>query len=386
MAIVTLLAPLAAFGIGSWWLRVFGEEGYAAQRWVKPSLQFSALSTFTVISLLMIWASLGRQDSQTRALIAILTSVVLAHVIIGLVIAKFQLEANNIALAAWQLVSHPFRLVGLIVLVFHVPILSAFHIAYLYLAISLLVFSIGFFYLAGFYKGKIRLAGHSDPADLVKIKSRQKEPSLNNILVKAFPFGAESFLFLVYYQTDLILLNYLVNKEAVGFYAASITFMAGVYLLPSVLYQMFLLPKIHCWAYEKSNRFQGFIGKGGMLLFLGGLLITLFILNGASYFVPLILGEAYYPSVSLLTLMCLGIPFRYLAVHLGSVLSTRDFIWINLKIAGVTALLNVILNLLLIPHYGAMGAAVATVLSYVTLSGLFVIATQRRLKVYDPGT
>ncbi len=385
LAIVTLLAPLAAFGIGSWWLRVFGEEGYAAQRWVKPSLKFSAISTFTVVSLLIIWASLGRQDSQTGALLATLTSVVLAQVIIDLVIAKFQLEANHNALAAWQLISHPLRLTGLIVLVFHVPLLSAFHVAYLYLAISLFVFSIGFFCLVGFYNGKISLAGHSRPVNLVKINSCHKEPSLKNVLVRISPFGVESFLYLLYYQTDIILLHYLVNEEAVGFYGASVIFMAAVYLLPSVLYQKFLLPKIHRWAYEESNRFQRFIGKAGVLSFLSGLLVTLFIWNGASYFLPLILGEDYRSSVSLLTLMCLGIPFRYLAIHLGSVLSTRDYIWINLKITGVTALLNIILNLLLIPDYGAMGAAFATVLSYATLSGLLVIATQKRLKVYGPG-
>ncbi len=385
LAIVTLLFPLAAFGVGSWWLRAFGEEGYAAQRWVKPSLQLSVLSSLAVIALLIAWANLGPHDDLTGIIIATLTSVILAQVIFDLVNAKFQLEARYTSLAAWQLASHPLRLLGLVLLTFQVSPITAFHVAYLYLGISFLVSFLGCFCLASFYRGKICLAGYSDPALLVNVESYQRKPTLKNVLFKTFPFGAESFLFLVYYQTDVILLHYLVNEEAVGFYAASITFMAAVYLLPSVLYQKFLLPKIHRWAYEKSKRFQRFTGKAGVLLFLSGLLITLIIWNGASYFIPLILGEDYRPSVSLLMLMCLGIPFRYLAVHLGSVLSTRDYIWINLQIAGVTALLNIILNLLLIPHYGAMGAAFATVLSYVTLSGLFVIATQKRLKIYGFG-
>jgi O-antigen/teichoic acid export membrane protein len=382
LAMVTLFSPLAAFGVGSWWLRAFGEEGYAAQRWVKPSLQLSVHSSLAVIALLMAWANLGPHDDLTGIIIATLTSVILAQVIFDLVNAKFQLEAQYTSLAAWQLASHPLRLLGLVLLTFQVSSITALHVAYLYLGISFLVSFLGCFCLASFYRGKICLAGYSDPADLVNVESYQRKPTLKNVLIKTFPFSAEAFLFLMYYQTDLILLNYFVSKEEVGFYGASIIFMAAVYLPPSVLYQKFLLPKIHCWAYEKSNRFQRFIVKPGILLFICGLLVTLFIWSGASYFLPLILGEDYRPSVSLLTLMCLGIPFRYLSVHLGSILSTRDFIWINLKITGVTALLNIFLNLLLIPQYGAVGAAFATVLSYITLAGLFVITTQKRLKVY----
>jgi len=385
LAIVMLVAPIAAFGIGSWWLRIFGEEGYAANRWVKPSLQFSVLSAFSVFALLMGWTIVGPHDRTMGVLIATLTSVVFAQVTIDLLNARFQLEGRYISLAAWQLISHPLRLAGLVLLALYVPLLTAFHVAYLYSGISLLVFFVGCSLLASFYKGKIRLAGNLNSADLLKIKGSTDKPSLKSVLLGTFPFGVESFLFLVYYQTDLVLLYYIANEEAVGFYGASVIFMAAVYLLPSIIYQKFLLPKIHRWAYEESNRLHVFIRTGGVLLFLGGLLMTLIIWNGASYFVPILLGQDYVSSVPLLTLMCLAIPFRYLSVHLGSILATRDFIWINVKITAVTALLNVILNLMLIPQYGASGAAFATLLSHVSLAVLFFIATQSKLKVYGSG-
>jgi O-antigen/teichoic acid export membrane protein len=377
-AIVTLLSPLAAFGLSSWWLRVFGEEGYAAQRWVKPSLQFSALSSFAVIALLIAWASLGPHENQTAALIATLTGVVLAQVIIDLVSAKFQLEAKHIELAAWQFISHPLRLAGLLLLVFCVPLLTAFHVASLYLAISVLIFAIGIFYLADFYNGKLRLAGHEASAHGLKTKGNLEGRSLKEVLARAFPFGLESFLFLVYYQTDLILLRYLANEEAVGFYGASVIFMAAAYLLPSVLYQKFLLPKIHRWAYEESSLFKAFIKKGGVLLFAAGLLVMFIIWYLGEYLISTVLGENYYPSVSLLMLMSLAIPFRYVSIHLGSVLCTRDLIWANLKVAGFTALLNVLLNLVLIPPFGGLGAAVATVLSYIALAFLCMAAVHKK--------
>jgi O-antigen/teichoic acid export membrane protein len=383
LAMVTLVSPIAAFGVGSWWLRVFGEEGYCAQRWVKASLKFATISSFSVVALLIAWASLGPHDNLTGMLIAALTWVVLAQVTIDLVNAKFQLEAKHMGLAAWQLVSHPLRLVGLILLILYLPLLTAFHVAFLYLAISALVLLMGYFCLAGFYNGELHLASHSK-TNFLKTKGYAEESSLKSVLLRTSPFGLQSVLFLFYYQTDVILLRYLVNEEAAGFYGASVTFMAAVYLLPSVLYQKYLLPQIHRWAYEKRNQLRVFIKRGAVMLFLVGILITFLMSHGASYLIPRILGEGYYPSVPLLTLMSLGIPFRYLVFHLGSVLSTRDFIWINLKLTGFTALLSVLLNILLIPQYGALGAALAMVISDLCLATLFVVATRNYFNVYDP--
>ena len=357
---------------------MFGEEGYAAQRWVKPSLQFAILNSIVVIALLIIWASLGPHDNLMGMLVATLTCVILAQVIIDLVSAKFQLEAKHNRLAAWQLITHPLRLVGLLLLVFYVRLLTPLHVALVYLAISLLVILIGLFHLASFYRGTFHPAGHQKSTDSVKSKVNRKKSSLKDIFFRTTPFGLESFLFLVYYQTDLVLLHYLVSEEEVGFYAASCVLMSAAYLLPSVLYQKFLLPKIHRWAYEKSNRLESFIKEGAILLFLGGALVTLIIWYAAPYIIPLAFGEEYQSSVSLLMLMSLAIPFRYLAVHLGSVLCTRDLIWKNLRITSFTALLNVLLNLLLIPEHGAVGAAVAMVVSYIILAGLFLFSTQKK--------
>ena len=332
-------------------------------------------------ALLIAWAGLGPHENVTGALIATLIWVVLAQVIIDLVSARLQLEANHIGLAAWQFVSHPLRLVGLLLLIFSLPILTTSHVASLYLVISVLVFSIGCYYLVGFYNGKVQLAGHPKSSHFEKTVGYLEEPSIKNILARTYPFGLESFLFLVYHQIDLILLRYLVNEETVGFYGASVIFMAAVYLIPSVLYQKFLLPKIHRWAYGESDQFKVFIRKGGIRLFVSGVFVMFIIWYMGEYVIQFALGDAYYPSVALLMVMSLAIPFRYLAVHLGSVLCTRDLIWTNLKISGFTALLNVVLNFLLIPQYGGEGAAIATVVSYVFLAGLIAAAARKKFWV-----
>lgn len=377
LALVTLVASLATFGVGGWWLRVFGEEGYAAQRWIKPSLQFSVIGLLAVITILVSWAGFGPHDSRTGVIIALLSTVVIGSVSIDLVSAKFQLEENHRSLAVWQLTSHPLRLLGLLLLAANIANLTALHVACLYLVIAIFISSVGFFHLASVYKGKLQLAGHRKSTVCTEDERYAENPTLKSVFLGVTPFGLEGFLFLVYSQTDLVLLRYLADEEAVGFYSGAAVFMAAIYLPPSVLYQKFLLPKIHRWAYEEVGQLNRFIWTGGALMFSLGALLTAIIWLGAPYFVPAILGEVYLPAVSLLMLLALAAPFRYLAVHLGIILFTRDLIWVNLKLTGLTAIINVLLNIILIPEYGGLGSAIAMVVSYIFLAGLFIIVARR---------
>src|SRR5690554_3415947 len=53
LAVVTMVSPLAGFGIQAFWLKVFGEEGVAAMRWIGGSLRFALFSTLAVFLFLL---------------------------------------------------------------------------------------------------------------------------------------------------------------------------------------------------------------------------------------------------------------------------------------------------------------------------------------------
>src|SRR6478735_5860750 len=56
---VTMIAPLAGFGLTQFRLKVYGVEGWAAHRWIKPSLQFMLATTLLACGGLASWALLG---------------------------------------------------------------------------------------------------------------------------------------------------------------------------------------------------------------------------------------------------------------------------------------------------------------------------------------
>jgi len=77
----------------------------------------------------------------------------------------------------------------------------------------------------------------------------------------------------------------------------------------------------------------------------------------------IIFGEEFLPSVPVLRILAFAVPFMFLNSLLGSYMNATGRELTFTKITGFTALLNVVLNYFLILHFGAEGAAVATVMS-----------------------
>lgn len=112
-------------------------------------------------------------------------------------------------------------------------------------------------------------------------------------------------------------------------------------------------------------------------------LISILILAAGWFFIPLIFGKEYADSVlPLVILVPYLILFSY-SIFLSSFLDYRGKAKkraINLIIA---VLINLGLNIALIPRYGAVGAALATSVSYVPYMMLNCIEVRKTLKALD---
>ena len=82
LAMVRMIAPLAGFGISPFWLMAYGAEGWAADRWLRPSLQFLAGTTLLTLAIVVLWAFTGA-PSDTTAILLLLVPVVLATLAAG---------------------------------------------------------------------------------------------------------------------------------------------------------------------------------------------------------------------------------------------------------------------------------------------------------------
>lgn len=86
---------------------------------------------------------------------------------------------------------------------------------------------------------------------------------------------------------------------------------------------------------------------------------------------------AYSSAAPIIPVIALSIMFSGIYVVFSLGVSLYGKTWITSIAVTIAAILNVVSNLLLIPHFGAMGAAIATLLSYVLLVILAYFVNRR---------
>ena len=202
---------------------------------------------------------------------------------------------------------------------------------------------------------------------------------MGGVFQEAWPFAIEGFSFLIYFQSDLILLKWIQGAEAAGQYNAAYTIMLAVYMLPGVVYQKYLLPKQHRWAEHDRERFISVYRFGCGVMLTTGLTIMALLLASSSWAVPIVFGADYDEAGRILLLLSIGVPFHFLATSTGGTLVTHDHMRHKVRYMGIAAIVNIILNLLLIPAFSCYGAAAATVISGGVILAIYLVAVNKRI-------
>ena len=92
--------------------------------------------------------------------------------------------------------------------------------------------------------------------------------------------------------------------------------------------------------------------------------------------ITLIYGEKFYPSISVLNILVFAFFLFFINFLLSNILITSGREKLNAWNLVIATVLNILLNLALIPEYGAEGAAWATVLC----EGLLIVAMSLQVK------
>lgn len=374
LSFVMLFVPLAGFGVAQFWLKTFGQEGWAGRRWLIGSLKFIVYSTALVFCGLMIWAIFGPHDFLTSWVLFLLAFHVLAQVAFELVSSRLQLEEKFQALAIWQLFPHFSRFILVAILgLFLSYDLDVVLGSLMYSLVALLMMPIGYYMLKPMFTNDFGLVGH----DRNTGNNNEERKSWKAVVAQSWPFGLAAFAHLIYYQSDIVLLKYLDSDTSAGIYNIAFLVISAIYLLPGVIYQKYFLPKIHRWSIQEPARVKEVFEQGNIAMLLLGLLFLVGIWVTADWGIALLFGKSYAEAAYVLKALSFSVPFMFVAFSAGAVLVTQNHMKLKVKLMLFVALLNVVLNLVLIPSYGMMGAASATIISNALLAALYFFTAKR---------
>ena len=191
--------------------------------------------------------------------------------------------------------------------------------------------------------------------------------SLSKRLVKAaLPFGIASVFGAIILQTATVMLSIMKGDAAVGWYNVAYQLVLGTLLIPSafgssiypVLSRYFISSKDGlAMAYEKSLKFLGALA---IPLGIGTTLI-------AGKIIFLLYGAEFANSVIALQILIWAASFTFVSLIVGYTLASIDRQIVDMRICGISALLNVVLNFILIPRFSYIGAGIACAISQIVI-------------------
>lgn len=356
---VMMIAPLAGFGLTQFRLKAYGVEGWAAHRWLKPSLRFTMFSTLLAMGLIAAWALIVAPANGTRFTLLVLIPVVLCVLATDLVSNKLRLEDRYHFMALWQLMIPGSRFVVAVALLL-LPHLTYRFVAVGYSVIAVLVTLRAWPQLRQLMRDEIELKGHGKRA-AARPAMPSETPRVRELWSEAWAYGVVSALYPVFFQVSTVLLKYLTGDTQAGLYGIAIFVLSAIYLIPITIYQKFLLAKLHRWAAHDQPKFWRVYRLGTIGMLALGLSIGIVLAATAPWLVPIVFGAEYRPVVTILMVLSPCIPLRYLYVAMGSVLQTADHTRYRVYAMALAAGVVIALDLLLIPPFKALGAAGATV-------------------------
>ncbi|MBI4094374.1 MAG: flippase, partial [Candidatus Liptonbacteria bacterium] len=180
------------------------------------------------------------------------------------------------------------------------------------------------------------------------------------LLAASWPFAVAGLLGSFMIHSDILLISFFRSAEEVGFYSAGVRIIQLVYLIPVVL-AVSSFP-VFARLSSRPEAIRPLIEKllGLALLFamplaVGGVLI-------GEDLMQFIFGEAYLPGAPAFRVLMLTFLVNFPAVLLANTLFAVGRERALIGFAALGGIGNILLDLILIPHYGIAGAAWATVI------------------------
>lgn len=187
-------------------------------------------------------------------------------------------------------------------------------------------------------------------------------PDYKNILLKILPYGLSALTVTVYFNADIVMLSFFKDKQAVGLYSVAYTlFMAsGVF---SSVYFGAVFPVLSRLFKTSSNGLGKAYEKTFKFLLIAGLPISFGGPVLAGKIMSTLYGPGFSASAAPYAILSSLTVLMYLNAFMGHFFAATDRARDSFKMLGISCLLNVVLNLLLIPRFSYLGSAVATVIS-----------------------
>ncbi len=193
------------------------------------------------------------------------------------------------------------------------------------------------------------------------------------ILKKSYIFILISFFAGMYFKLDVFVLGFFKGEEAVGIYSAGYKFFEALIFIASS-YTVTATPMLARIAKNKYLLKRRLMKDMAFLISIG-----LLVASGVIVFAPHILGyilhKNYSLSIPVLQIIILSFPFLLLNTLCMNILYILEKAHYVVFVFLTETIINLLLNILLIPHFSYYASSVITVVSEMINFGILMVLT-----------
>lgn len=183
------------------------------------------------------------------------------------------------------------------------------------------------------------------------------------LLSESWPLILSGVAVSVYMKIDQIMLAEMTGVSEVGIYSAAARLSEGCYFIPMIIVTS-VFPAVVKSKTAGDELYNRLMQRLYDIMVWTALAVTVPVMLLAPQIISLFYGEAYIQASAILSIHILASVFVFLGVARNKWLVNEGLTRFSLLTSVAGAVLNVVVNLLLIPLYGGVGAAIATVVSY----------------------
>lgn len=188
-------------------------------------------------------------------------------------------------------------------------------------------------------------------------------PVAKELLTSGWPLLLGAIVAMVSFRIDQVMLGQLRDAEELGFYSAAVRVAELWFFIPTAIVGSVFPNIVRVKETDEAEFYRRLQRLFNFLAFLG-YAVAIPVTFLAPFVIGVLYGDAYAAAAPMLVLLIWSDLFINLAVARGAYLYAMNWVWVLFWVNVVAAVVNVALNLFLIPLYGGLGAAIASCVSY----------------------
>lgn len=197
---------------------------------------------------------------------------------------------------------------------------------------------------------------------------------LKNFVKSTWPMGIYMILFSGYDRAvDSILIRHFIGVKDLAFYGLAYK-IYGNLIQPAYFLINSVFPLMSA---KEGNKKKLFWETAGLMI-LGAMVVSGMIYFGAPWIINVLAGNEFENSVKILRILLVAMVFAYMGHLVGFTLIAKNKQKQILLIGIVSLVINVVGNLITIPHFGIEGAAWTTALTEAVAAILMMVMLARK--------